>query len=140
MQNAALARIAAFAFSFITGLDLTEHNMEGSAPAEFEAGPTDSPEDDEVASDPDEGLPWPDRDKLAQWWEHNGSTFKPGIRYLMGKEISREHCLDVLETGNQAQRQMAALHLKKMDPAAPLFLIDAPAWRQQTRLAQLRHS
>lgn len=140
MQNAALARIAAFAFSFITGLDLTEHNMEGSAPAEFEAGPTDSPEDDEVASDPDEGLPWPDRDKLAQWWEHNGSTFKPGIRYLMGKEISREHCLDVLETGNQAQRQMAALHLKKMDPAAPLFLIDAPAWRQQARLAQLRHS
>ena len=135
-----LARIAAFAFSFITGLDLTEHNMEADAPADFEAGPNENPEDEDVESDPDENLPWPDRDKLMQWWEQHGTDFKADTRYLMGKEITREHCLDVLEFGNQAQRKIAALHLKKMNPASPLFLIDAPAWRQQARLTQLRHS
>ncbi|MBA54412.1 MAG: hypothetical protein CMK89_08160 [Pseudomonadales bacterium] len=140
MQDPKLARIAAFSFCFITGLDLVEHNMEANAPEDFETGPNDDPDDDNVESDPDEDLPWPDRNKLMQWWEQHGSSFKPGIRYLMGKEITREHCLDVLEFGNQAQRKIAALHLKKMDPASPLFLIDAPAWRQQARLQLLRNS
>ncbi|MEC8810264.1 MAG: TIGR02270 family protein [Pseudomonadota bacterium] len=140
MADPELTRLAAYAVSCITGLDLIENNMDAAPPEDFAAGPNDDPEDENVESDPDEELPWPDRDKLVQWWEHNGSTFKPGKRYQMGRQINHHHCLDVLQFGSQAQRSIAALHLKKLDPAAPLFLTEAPAWRQQTRLAQLRHS
>ncbi len=137
MQDPTLSRIASFAFCFITGLDLVAENMEADQPDGFEPGPTDNPEDEEVESDPDEDLPWPDQEKLANWWQQYGHLFKPGTRYLAGKEISKQHCLWVLQNGLQAQRKSAALHLKALDPASPLFLLDTPSWRQQTRLNQL---
>lgn len=137
MQNPALSRLAGQAFCTITGLDLVEQSLDGTAPEEIKTGPTDDPDDINVESDPDEALPWPDQAKLVQWWSSNGSRFKAGVRYLQGREINRAQCLQVLQQGCQGQRQLAAIHLKSLDPASPLFRVDAPVWRQQKRLAQL---
>jgi len=139
MENPAFARLAGYAFCTITGLDLEAQGLEGAAPEDVVAGPNDDPEHDKVESDPDEALPWPDVKKLAQWWLQNGANFAAEThcaerRYLFGGPITRERCLHQLQHGWQSQRRMAALYLKAMAPASPLFLVDAPAWRQQSRL------
>lgn len=144
MGNPELSRSAGSAFSFITGLDLVADDLEAPAPPDAEserpAGPNDDPEDDNVESDPDENLPWPHQTKLMQWWEHNSHQFTPGSRYIQGKEITQERCLAVLASGNQPLREIAALHLKRINPASHLFLVDAPAWRQASRLSLLKNS
>ena len=52
-----LARVAGEAFTMITGVDIAYEDLEGEWPAGFEAGPTEDPEDENVAMDPDEDLP-----------------------------------------------------------------------------------
>ena len=138
MQNPEFARLAGNAFCTITGLDVIAEGFEAAAPERFDSGPSDDPEQDEVSSDPDDALPWPDARKLAHWWLQNGDRFAPDTRYLFGGPITRQQCLQVMQHGWQTQRRMAALYLKSMAPASPLFLVDAPAWRQQARLDLLR--
>lgn len=137
MQDDALSRIAAHAFSVITGLDLVAQNMEIAAPKAVSTGPNDNPDDDHVKPDPDEALPWPDQEKVAIWWSQNSGRFTAGQRYLAGQLVSRHQCLAILGQGDQAQRRTAALQLKMMDPGASLFQVEAPSWRQQARLSRL---
>lgn len=137
MPDRALSRIAGRAFTTITGLNLEEQNLDRAPVPGLAGGPNDDPQDEDVSSDPDEGLPWPDHEKLTLWWANNGARFAPGVRYVAGEEMTRERCMQVLRFGNLCQRQLAALQLKAMAPAFPLFLSDAPVWRQQKRLAQL---
>ena len=59
MNVPAIARVAGEAFSMITGVDLAYEDLSGDKPEGFEAGPTEDPEDENVAMDPDENLPWP---------------------------------------------------------------------------------
>jgi len=128
------ARIAGEAFSMITGVDMVDKNLEGQWPEGFEAGPTESPEDEDVEMDPDEDLPWPNPELIADWWHKNKSNFKTGIRYLVGKPITGEQCQHVLRTGYQRQRAAAALELAIMNPGTPLFNVCAPGFRQQKLL------
>jgi len=102
--------------------------------AGFEAGPTENPEDDAVALDPDEGLPWPNSQRIQKWWDANKDGFVAGQRYLVGKPVSAEHCQQVLRTGYQRQRNAAALELALMTPAAPLYETRAPGFRQHQQL------
>jgi uncharacterized protein (TIGR02270 family) len=136
MDDPKQARIAAEAFTFITGLDLGAEALDRPAPEGFDAGPTDDPDDPNVDTDPDDGLSWPDAGKIRVWWEVNGKRFQPGARYFMGEGVSRPHCIDVLKNGHQRQRIMAAHFLCLLDPGTPLFNTSAPAWRQQRLLAQ----
>jgi uncharacterized protein (TIGR02270 family) len=99
-------------------------------------GPGDDPDDDDVAMDEDESLPWPDREKLEAWWQANARRFAPGTRCFVGAPLSPGHCLAVLRTGFQRQRIAAAEHLSLMSPGTPLFNTAAPAWRQQWLLSQ----
>jgi uncharacterized protein (TIGR02270 family) len=137
MDDPALARIAADAFSVITGLDLGAEALDRPAPEGFEAGPTDDPDDPNVETDPDDGLPWPDGPRIRTWWAENGRRFQAGTRYFMGAPVGRERCLDVLKRGYQRQRVLAAHHLCLLDPGTPLFNTSAPAWRQQRLLAAM---
>lgn len=57
MADPALSRLAGESLSMFTGLDLAYLDLEGKQPENFEAGPTDDPEDENVAMDPDEDLP-----------------------------------------------------------------------------------
>ncbi|PXF58144.1 MAG: hypothetical protein C4B58_07635 [Deltaproteobacteria bacterium] len=125
------ARVAGEAFTMITGVDLAYEDLDGEWPEGFEAGPTESPEDEDVEIDQDEDLPWPDPELIAEWWNKNKGSFQNGTRYLLGKFISPEHLQHVLRHGFQRQRAAVALELAMMHPGQPLFEVRAPGFRQQ---------
>ncbi|MGB5598314.1 MAG: TIGR02270 family protein [Thiothrix litoralis] len=115
------ARVAGEAFSLITGIDLAYDDLETDQPANFHAGPTESPADDNTALDSDENLPWPDPALIQHWWQQHQHAFPGGQRYLMGKPVTAEHCQTILNSGMQRQRHAAALELALMAPKTPLF-------------------
>jgi len=135
MKTPPLARVAGEAFTMITGRWLDDASLAGEQPEGFEAGPTENPEDDRVAMDIDENLPWPDPARIAAWWTKHGREFSPGTRYLLGKPIRAEWLTEVLKTGRQRQRAAAALELAILQPGKPLFEVRAPGFRQQQWLA-----
>jgi uncharacterized protein (TIGR02270 family) len=137
MQDLKLNRLAGESFSFITGLDLAYLDLERKPPEGVGFGPNDDPNDDNVAMDEDDGLPWPDVEKVSAWWQAHGHRFAPGTRYFMGEPPSLAHCLDVLKNGFQRQRMAAAIYLCLLKPGTPLFNCAAPAWRQQRLLAKM---
>jgi uncharacterized protein (TIGR02270 family) len=128
------ARLAAEAFTMITGVDLPSQQMQTQRPDGFSAGPTEDPDDDNVELDPDEDLPWPDCDKIAAWWRNHASDFTPGTRYLLGKPITEDWLERVLQRGRQRQRAAAALELAIRRHGTPLFEVRAPGFRQQQLL------
>jgi uncharacterized protein (TIGR02270 family) len=134
MQVPELARTAGEAFSMITGVDLAYEDLEGEWPEGFDAGPTENPEDEDVAMDPDEDLPWPNHELIQEWWHKNQSNFKSGVRYLCGETISAKQCQHVLRYGFQRQRAASAIELSMMKPGQPLFNVKAPGFRQQELL------
>ena len=134
MEPPDVARAAGEAFTMITGVDLAYDDLEAEWPEGFEAGPTENPEDNDVAMDEDEDLPWPDPALVQKWWQANAHEFTAGQRYLVGKPITAEHCRYVLLSGFQRQRQAAALELALMRPDAPLFETRAPGFRQKSFL------
>jgi uncharacterized protein (TIGR02270 family) len=131
------SRSAGEAFTWITGADLEALGLDRDPPEDFQSGPNDDPNDENVAMDEDEDLPWPDPVKVADWWHKNKHNFQPGVRYFMGKPVTVEHCIHVLKTGKQRQRFIAARYLKLLQPERPLFNCAAPAWRQQALLAKM---
>lgn len=133
LQEPLTARLAGAALSLITGLDLEAESLQGEAPEDFQAGPTDDPGDDDVAMDPDGGLPWPDPETIDSWWRDNCHRFTPGVRYLLGRPISATSAHDALLFGTQTQRMAAALELVLLQPG-PLFEVRAPGWRQKALL------
>ncbi|HEY3159662.1 MAG TPA: TIGR02270 family protein [Vicinamibacterales bacterium] len=135
MGDRSAARLAGEAFSTIAGVQLGQAALDGPAPENFESGPTDDPDDPNIDMDPDDGLPWPDPERVQRWWDAHTSRFTPGQRYFMGAPVTREHCVAVLKNGYQRQRILAAHYLCLLEPGTPLFNTSAPAWRQQRLLA-----
>lgn len=130
MTTPALARVAGESFTLITGVNLGGQALEGPRPEGFESGPNDNLEDDNVAADPDENLPWPDVEKIAAWWDKNKAKYKPAMRHLLGEPITKDHLQHILRTGLQRQRAAAALELALLEPGTPLYNTGAPARRQ----------
>jgi uncharacterized protein (TIGR02270 family) len=130
MADDKVARLAGESFSMITGLDLAYLDLERRPPEDFEAGPTEDPEDPDVEMDPDESLPWPDQARIQAWWDANLQGYRPGVRYFMGAPVTQAHCHQVLREGYQRQRRAAAEYLCLLAPGTPLFPTAAPAWRQ----------
>jgi uncharacterized protein (TIGR02270 family) len=137
MSDLKSARVAGEAFSLITGVDLSNADLKRKPPAGSGAGPNDDPNDPNVAMDGDDGLPWPDPERVARWWEENGDKFVPDTRYFLGAAVARENALRVLKVGFQRQRILAAHYLCLLDPGTPLFEWRAPAFRQQRLLAAM---
>lgn len=136
MQIEALSRVAGEAFSMITGADLKYLDLDRTKPEEFEVGPTDNPQDADVAMDQDEDLPWPAPDLVRKWWDKHEQQFQPGVRHLRGKPIEPANLVDALKNGYQRQRSAAALELALLQPSEPIFEVRAPGRRQQEALAQ----
>jgi uncharacterized protein (TIGR02270 family) len=137
MADDKLARLAGESFSTITGADLAWLDLERRPPEGVEAGPSESPGDDNVAMDQDDGLPWPDTGRVQAWWDANHMRFRSGVRYFLGEPVGVEHCRRVLRDGYQRQRAAAAEYLCLLQPGTPVFPIAAPAWRQKRWLAQM---
>ena len=161
MEIPETARVAGEAFSMITGVNIDYDDLEGECPEGYEAGPTESPEDEDVKIDPDEALPWPEPGLISEWWKDNEHSFHKGTRYLLGNAISVGHMEHVLKIGLQLQRTAAALELairhaltareeedrRKRIPtrragnpeerqvrSQPLFEVRAPGFRQKKAL------
>lgn len=134
MTKPEVARIAAEAFVNITGADFNLDQLEAPPPEEFEEGPTEDPDDENVELPEDVALPWPDIEKLKNCWTKNQARFVEGQRYFLGNPLSATHCQSVLREGFQRQRVAAALHLALLQPGSVLFPTSAPAWRQQQLL------
>jgi uncharacterized protein (TIGR02270 family) len=134
MEIPPLARTAGEAFTMITGVDLAYVDLDGECPKGFEAGPTENPENEDVSMDPDEDLPWPAPQLVADWWNKNQAGFRNGTRYLAGKPIAADNLLQVLRTGFQRQRAAAAIKLALLHPGQLLFEVRAPGCRQQKLL------
>lgn len=132
IQN--VARAAGEAFSMITGIDLAYLDLDQDAPQGSLGGPTEDSEDDEVALDPDEDLPWPNPPAVAAWWKANSERFPSGRRYLCGAEIRPEGLRHTLVHGRQRQRAAAALELGLLRPSEPLFEVRAPGGLQRKRI------
>jgi uncharacterized protein (TIGR02270 family) len=137
MADPETARLAGAAFTLITGVDLAQGGLAGTRPEGFESGPNDDPDDPNVDSDPDDGLAWPDHQKIGKWWDANRSRFQQGTRFFMGAPVNAEHCIHVLKTGDQRQRILAAQHLRLDQLRMPLFNTSAPTRRQQRQLEKL---
>ena len=138
MSDDKLARVAGESFSLITGADLAWLDLECKPPENFESGPNDDPNDVNVEMDEDDGLPWPHQQLVERWWSINGSRFTPGVRFFVGGPVTREHCIEVLRSGYQRQRILAAHHLCLLEPGATLFEWRAPAWRQAGLLREMQ--
>jgi uncharacterized protein (TIGR02270 family) len=111
MADPKAARLAAGAMAMITGADFQSDKLEGKAPAGFSAGPTDDPEDEDVAMDPDESFPWPEVEPVRRWWSKKEGVFRSEKRYLLGRPMEPVWLEEVLHTGNQRARAAAAVEL-----------------------------
>lgn len=134
MEDSDLARSAGEAVSMITGVDLAYEDLDKDPPEGFEAGPTEDPKDENVDSDPDEELPWPDPELVPQWWNENKNRFQANTRYLAGRPVESKHLIHVLKIGYQRQRIAAAVELAMMHPGTSLFEVRAPGKRQESLL------
>jgi uncharacterized protein (TIGR02270 family) len=131
------ARLAGEAFSFITGVDLASLDLERKPPEAVPGGPNDDPNDDNVALDEDDSLPWPDLTKLSAWWNKNAGQFPAGTRLFAGAPPTMSHCLQVLREHTQRRRKAAAIYMSLLKPGTALFNVAAPARRQKRLLAQM---
>ena len=134
MASPELARVAGEAFTYLCGVDLAYQDMEGELPDGESGGPSENPQDENVAMDPDEDLPCPDAVLVEQWWQKNKSSFKPDVRYCYGKPADTSQCEWLLKHGTQRLRHSAAITLALMQPEQALFEVCASGKRQQQLL------
>jgi uncharacterized protein (TIGR02270 family) len=134
MKQPATARLAGESFSLITGANLRDRPLAGSAPDDLALGPTDDPEDGDVSMEQDHDLPWPNVEAVSQWWTAHREYLPVGTRLLQGAPATREHLVAVLGGGTQRARSIAARALALLTPGQPLFDVGAPAMRQQAIL------
>ena len=139
MEDSELARIAGHAFSTITGVDLEQEGLITDQPATVEAGPSKTPDEENVDLDPDEDLPWPDFEKLRYWWSlaENQNRFLDNERYLYGKPFSKLQLQRILYNGNQKQRIFAANCLGAYERDKPIFNVFSPEKYQAITLSNL---
>src|SRR5882672_4889554 len=116
MQDPLYARLAGEAFALITGADLALLDLEQKPPAGTED--QDSGKADAVAFDDDEGMAWPDQERVRAWWQTNKTGFAAGARHFVGTAPDAAHCQHVLRESRQRRRWVAALHLALAAPGA----------------------
>jgi uncharacterized protein (TIGR02270 family) len=131
MHDLPMARAAGEAFSQITGIDLALHDLERRDSPDFDAGPSDDPQDGNVAMDPDESLPWPEPTLVQGWLNKHSASLQTGSAYLLGEPFREGACVRALSSANQRQRQVAAGLLARYIPTEAVFPVSAPAQRQK---------
>jgi uncharacterized protein (TIGR02270 family) len=138
MADPATARLAGESFCMITGLDLAYRDLDRRPPADFQSGPNDDPADENVALDEDENLPWPDPERIGQWWTANRSRFSVGTPYFLGAPKATADWLEALSDAFQRQRHAAALELAIRQPDKAMFEVRARGRLQRQLLARAR--
>lgn len=128
MSRKDLARLAGWAFTMITGVDLDAVRLSAAAP---------KPDDDEdernvPLKDPDVGLPWPHPAAIDAWWREKASSYSGGTKLLFGQPVAdNDHCLDLLLNGPQAARWAAAIDIALNDSRMPYLEIGSASVAQR---------
>lgn len=117
MQDTSMARSAGEAFTLITGIDLEVSELVHERDEDVE----EQPDDDFVEIDEDEGLPWPDYEKIKKFWMLNGRNFISGKRYFLGRLVSADFIKSQLNTMSQRQLMASAYELALVDSSMPLL-------------------
>jgi uncharacterized protein (TIGR02270 family) len=138
MNEPAATRLAGEAFSMITGIDLAYRDLDVRPPADFQSGPNDDPEDENVGLDEDDRLPWPDPAKVGDWWTKNKARFNVGTAYFLGKPKALTDWLEALSDAFQRQRRAAALELAIRQPNKAMFEVRARGRLQRQLIARAR--
>jgi len=115
MTNQELSRIAAWAFSQISGIDLEYSNLHIEPADNLETGPTDEPDDENIEMDEDEDYPWPDVNKIARLWKVHHQLLQPGLRYFQGQEVTKQVLAGIFVSANQQQKELAAIQRSVLD-------------------------
>jgi hypothetical protein len=126
MREPASARLAGEAFATITGADLKAQRL-AIKPPDGQAGPNDDADDENVALDADEDLPWPDASCVLAWWVAGRHQLAAGKRHLLGRTLDDGWLSRVLRAGMQRQCAAAALELTIRRPGTALFNVRASA-------------
>lgn len=126
-KTAELSRISGEAISMITGVDLEYLDLTVDAPEKADEDSTDDP----IEEDHDDNLPWPNIALLSGWWDSNKANYETGKCYVAGQPLTKEGMEAVLRNGQQRQRAHAAIRLKCLQRAIPLFNVKAHASRQR---------
>ncbi len=131
MHDEKFARIAAESFSLITGADLEKEGLAGKPPKDLSPPPSDDPDLDDVAPDPDENLVWPILESIEKRWEKQRQEIRMRIRHFRGKQIVPESLESCLTGEFHFHRAFAALELAVAEPNQSLFEVRARIQRYQ---------
>lgn len=121
MTDPQQARLAAEAFTLITGIDLEKHKLTAAPPSDQAPIPNDDAMDTNIGLDDDENLPWPHAEQIAALWRNHGQHFLVGRRYFLGKVIAPDWLKSKLEDSTQRHRHAAALELALVDSQSRLI-------------------
>ncbi|MDM5182210.1 hypothetical protein PO883_34135 [Massilia sp. DJPM01] len=130
MRVPPLAAAAAEAFRLITGFDCEQSDAELVSPLseeQFDAATKD-------------GYAYPDADRVAAWWRENQSHYRDDARTFLGRPVSFVWLSEILDHGEQAHRELAALHWTFLQPGSMLLPTRAHSAIQWLRLQQLKES
>lgn len=130
MADPQLARLAGAAFSIITGADLQTLGLEGEPMPAMIGATLAGLDDDQMAVNPDDDLPWPSVQAVEGWWALKSPTVPTRTRLFWGLVPGIEGCRSLLKTGTQPVRALAALHRKGLLPGEVAFNVAAPGRRQ----------
>lgn len=127
------ARMAGEAFRLITGFDAEENDAVLEEPPE---PPSDTGQP-EVPM-PDRFYPCPDAAQVAAWWHDHAPAYDGQPRLLLGEPVTLSWLDEILDEGEQAHRELAALQRALLQPGACLVPTHAHAMVQWQRLQQLK--
>ena len=132
MRDPELARSAGEAFHRITGLVIAGE-LRGEPPKDFNAGPNDDPDDDDVALDPELPLPWPRLEAVERAFMAWRLTAPNATRLWFGRPLDLALCDEALRHGSQRLRGDAALVRAAWKPGEMVADTLAPGFRQLRR-------
>ncbi|CAM3610298.1 hypothetical protein VA7868_03567 [Vibrio aerogenes CECT 7868] len=135
MHSPEWAPLAAEALTMIFGVELDDDNL-SLLQVEFEDKEKQSAYEalaeetwhqryqrDKQAQPYEPDLPYPDIEKVTAWWAQHQAQWESGQRYFAGQQPDQAGLEHVLANGNQQQRILAALYLKRLDPEKPMHRV-----------------
>jgi uncharacterized protein (TIGR02270 family) len=117
MEEPIHAKIAGYAFTTITGVDLAHEGLTHSTAATDDIA---LDENDDIDSEIPvvtgyENLPFPHAQKVTQHWQKIRRGFEAGQRYFLGQRINPSLLNHAINNGTQGQRLDAALEYALLD-------------------------
>jgi uncharacterized protein (TIGR02270 family) len=134
MGDGVLAQLAGESFRLITGFD---YDAAGATVASATA-PSDDKSVDAALQISE--YPVPNQEYVSDWWQKHQKDFADAPRLLLGKPVTLDWLDTILAEGEQAHRELAALHRVILQPGSTLLPTRANAAIQWHRLLQLREN